>query len=297
MTDNRLLLCRPQGGFNDLLCQIELCCRYAERFGRTVIVDTDSHHSRYFKDAFSRYFVSEQKLLILDLKGIPHRIGSLTAFPDFVSGRLDIYRMRYDQDLRKFVEETTGRPISFDFNKDYSEPLLVHDAAGGGTVSLAALYRVRVQEAVSEAFWARQRLMGSDYTALHIRNTDYKTAYEGWIEQNKGRIHGSVFVATDNRDTLAHCRSAFGAERVFSFAELPPEAGHPAHHLGGTIDAYRRNCDAIVDLFLLAYSKQLYVFKVMPNEFGVNYSGFSMLAVNLRKSGPLLRRLTSIPGK
>jgi hypothetical protein len=37
----RLLVCRPQGGLKDMLCQIEQCCRYAERFDRTVLVETD----------------------------------------------------------------------------------------------------------------------------------------------------------------------------------------------------------------------------------------------------------------
>ncbi|MEY3069700.1 MAG: hypothetical protein RLZZ456_1399 [Pseudomonadota bacterium] len=36
----RYLLCRPEGGFNDMLCQIELCWHYAEANGRTLIVDS-----------------------------------------------------------------------------------------------------------------------------------------------------------------------------------------------------------------------------------------------------------------
>ena len=35
----KFLLCRPQGGLNDTLCQIELCWRYAARFNRTLIID------------------------------------------------------------------------------------------------------------------------------------------------------------------------------------------------------------------------------------------------------------------
>ena len=36
----QVVLCRPEGGFNDILCQIELCWRYADAHERVLVVDT-----------------------------------------------------------------------------------------------------------------------------------------------------------------------------------------------------------------------------------------------------------------
>jgi hypothetical protein len=111
----------------------------------------------------------------------------------------------------------------------------------------------------------------------------------------KSKIRGSLFVATDNRSTIEHCKSAFGTERVFSFAKLPAEAGKPIHKTDDRTGAYETNSDAILDLLMLALSKELYLFKLMANPYGLSYSGFSVLAANLKKSGPLLRQLLSMP--
>jgi hypothetical protein len=291
LRSDRLLLCRPQGGLNDILCQIERACRYAERFDRTVFVDTDYPGTRYIRDAFSRYFVSGQARLVLDADAIRGRIDDLEVFPGFLAGRTNRYGARYDHTVKNFVDEETGRPISFDFDTDYPQPLLVHHAAGGGTLSIGALSRIRVSEDLAAQLRERLAAIGRDYVALHIRNTDYRTEYERWLMENRSKIVGPVFVATDNLATVAHCRSILGAERVHSFATLEAEAGQPVHPIADRADAYQRNCDAILDLFMLACARQLYVFKLMPNLHGVNYSGFSMLAANLQRSEHLLERL------
>ena len=141
----------------------------------------------------------------------------------------------------------------------------------------------------------RQRLgqIGGKYSALHIRNTDHQTDYEHWIVRNAAVIQGPIFVATDNRDVVADCKSAFGAGRVHSFATLPSEAGRPLHRMPDLGDVYVRNVDAILDLLLLALSENLYVFELKPNRLGAKYSGFSVLASNLKGSRPILERLIS----
>jgi hypothetical protein len=289
----RLLLCRPQGGLNDILCQIERACRYAWRFHRTVVVDTDYTETRHFRDAFSRYFVSAEARLVLDADGIRDRLDELDVFPGVLAGRVTRYLARWDDNIGNFADEQTNCPLSFDFDKDYPQPLLVHHACGGGTLSICALARIRVTESIAERLCERLRLIGGDYAALHIRNTDYSTEYEGWLAENRDKLSGAVFVATDNRATVEHCRSLLGAGRVHSFAKLELAAGKPIHEIDDPEDAYERNCDAILDLLMLACAQQLYLFQIKPNPNGVTYSGFSILAANLKRSGPLLQRLIS----
>ena len=59
------------------------------------------------------------------------------------------------------------------------------------------------------------------------------------------------------------------------------------------VGALDRNVDAILDLLLLALSENLYVFELKPNRLGAKYSGFSVLASNLKGSRPILERLIS----
>ena len=148
MNLDRVVLCRPRGGLNDVLCQIERVCRYAERFDRTVIIDTNHHSTQYIKDQFSRYFVSRQKRVILDATDIEFNLKNGSVVPSFLAGDCHRYDAHFDYELGYFVERTTRKPITFNFDKDYAEPLLVHHdsrssgrSLGGGSVKIAIARR------------------------------------------------------------------------------------------------------------------------------------------------------------
>ena len=211
MEGSRLLLCRPLGGLNDILCQIERACRYGESFGRSVVIDTNYHCTRSFQDKFSKYFVTAQEGLVLDSDAIEDRMAETDVAPDFIAGRVGQYITRYDPRAEIFVEQETGRAVTFDFNKDHPERLLVHHGEGGGALSVFALSRLRLQDSLVAVLRQRLSQIGRPYTAIHIRHTDYKCEYEEWIARHKAEIEGPLFVATDNRDTLAYCKSVFGA--------------------------------------------------------------------------------------
>jgi hypothetical protein len=294
MSQERLLLCRPQGGLNDVLCQIERACRYAERYDRTVVVETDYRFSSFFFDSFANYFVSRQPRLLFrsdDQEELADLGEETDVFPPVVAGRLDDYRARYDRKIFHFVEDDSGELLSFDQSRDYPERVLLHHDSGGGNHSLGAFSRLRLHDAVADLLIRRARVIGPGYDAIHIRNTDYKTPYESPVETLAQQLKGPVFVATDNRNCLAHCQAAFGAERVYAFARLPATPGKPLHHAGGAVDVFEANRDAIIDLLLLALSVNCFAFQLTQNEFGVKYSGFSMLALNLQAAKPVLQRL------
>jgi len=81
MDDKRLLLCRPQGGLNDMLCQIEKACCYADAYDRTVIVETDYCHSKTFHDAFAHYFVATNPKHILTTQNLILDFDTLSVVP------------------------------------------------------------------------------------------------------------------------------------------------------------------------------------------------------------------------
>jgi hypothetical protein len=293
MTTERLLLCRPLGGLNDMLCQIDLACRYAERFDRTVIVDTKYQSKTYFRDSFSNYFVSRRDRLVLNADEVFGRLDELDVFPQFLAGRVSSYGVRFDGKSHRFVEGDTGLAPTFDSSRDYDQPLLVHHSSGGGTNGIGALGGLRLQDALVEVLVQRLGQVGRGYSGVHVRNTDYKAKYEKTMVSGKIDLAHPIFLATDNRDTLAWFRSIFGPERIHAFARLPDVAGERLHHIDDPTQAFERNRDSILDLVMLALASRLYLFELQPNAYGAKYSGFSVLAANLHNAKPVLRTLIS----
>jgi hypothetical protein len=290
----RYLLCRPQAGLNDMLCQIEKCCRYAERTDRVVIVDTNYRHSPYFRDDLSRYFVSRQAKLCLCAKEFQDRFDQWQVYPDALFGRVNDYTAIRDDKSYVRYDAQTGIPITFDFEKEYPHSLLVHHQGGGGVLSLFALLRIKIGRVVADELTARYRAIGTRYSAIHIRNTDLNTRYEAALAELKGGVAEPLLVATDDRKVVEEFRSALG-DRVFSFASLPANAGKPIHIMEQPepeLEVFRRNSDAILDLLMLSLSRKLYLLEVYNNRHG-KYSGFSVLAQNLWSSKIVLKHLVA----
>ena len=297
MSSERFLLYRPQGGLNDVLCNIEGTRRYADKFNRTLIVDTNFINAKNVKDDFSNYFYTTDKV-ILNLGTMIGRLRDLSVFPTCVAGKLDSYQAYRDKTLRNYAEQTTGERISFQFYRDYTEQLLVHHASGGfGAFGVAALSWLRLNEVISAQLIKRLRAINGPYIAIHIRHTDYQTDYVYQLNLLKSQLAAldctNLFVATDNIECLKYCKTLFPSLKIFSFSALP-EIAMPLHH-GRALETSRRfqvNADSILDLLMLALSRDLLV---MPLKTGSQktFSGFSRLAHNLRSNQAVLHRLAA----
>jgi hypothetical protein len=298
MNLDRVVLCRPQGGLNDVLCQIERVCSYAERFDRTAIIDTNHHSTHSIKDQFSRYFVSRQKRVILDATEIEFHLRNVSVVPKFLGGDCLRYDAHFDWELGYYVETTTRKPITFDFDKDYTEPLLVHHNLGRvAGASVAALSRLRLHDNLSDELIKRLKSVGTNYVSIHIRNTDYTTNYQPLLNKIKNlsalQNCENLFVATDDIACLQFCRNLFQSTKIISFSKLPEESGRPIHRLSDSDEIYERNKDAILDLLMLALSDKLFFFGLNENRWGTKFSGFSLLANDLHSSKKALSALIS----
>lgn len=293
----RLLLCRPQGGLNDILCQIEKCCQYAEATARTVIVDTAYANSDFFRDKFSRYFYSKQRRLILSLDDQSPDIDAMQVYPETLQGRLNSYTVYIDKKLRAFCEDATGQPITFDFNRDHAHPLLVYHQAGGGNLSRFALLRLSLDRSLVDELIARIQTMGGPWIGVHVRNTDYSTDYESLLQKLKQVSAKRIFLATDSLQVRERFQSELKSKTVYSFSRRLSADGKPLHEMRDMADAdvWTSNCDAILDLVTLALSSRLMFQKIAPNAFGASHSGYAMLAHNLWKSKIWLRHFISDP--
>lgn len=296
----RYLLCRPEGGFNDMLCQIELCWRYAEANGRMLIVDSAVTG---FGDDFARYFrLADGQHAELQLS--PERLQQLnaaTTFPEAVKGRLADYEKIWSDHAWGFVDAVSHEPLSFDAGRRYPHVCLLHHQHGGGTVSLDALRRLRLQPDLAKYIRERIAELGADYDAIHVRYTDYVTDVGHFFGTLAGTLAGRrVLVCSDNAEVIALARKAFKRAEIVTVSEVPDLGGRPihVHARAAGIPAEKLNRDMLTDLFALAAPSHLYVSRVADGPGGhmpfQKLSGFSYLAAALNKRRRLLHKLMAV---
>lgn len=263
-----LVLCRPKGGLNDMLCQIEKCWAYSQAQHRHLLVDT---HRSGFLDDFWKYFLPRDNTSVsfgrFDENDWP---GSVR--PVALTGRINQYSPVWRASAGVFADSPDGEPLTFDFTRRHVEAVLVHEQCGGGPLSLHALERMKLTPEVAATVSARLSMLG-DYVAIHVRNTDFKTDYAAVFEQVAAQVPvGRVVLCTDDWNCQAYARDVFG-ERVLMSSNIPQTNGRRLH-LNRQLDRYATNVDAIADLCVLAMGRQLFC----SRHAGGAMSGYSQLA-------------------
>lgn len=293
MPSNRIILCRPEGGLNDIFSQIERICRYAEITQRLVIVDTAHAGSVSFLDDFSNYFSSRQKKLYLSLAKIQERIDFRPdeIFPRFLESSWNTYKAEWDDNKFRFVEASSKLNLALNLSRAYPQKMVIHHGSGKNDFSHMIFLRMHLKKSLIHLLDERLKRINGPYLAIHIRNTDYQTDYKSKLFELSRKLTSKIFVATDNADTLRDCKAILGSHRVISFSKIPEKGGKPIHygHLP-TDDIFQLNCDAILDLFTLALARHLFIFQINKSKYSPNsnYSGYSLLANQLHQNKPLL---------
>jgi hypothetical protein len=297
----KVLLCRPQGGLNDILCQIEECARYAELSGRSLIIDTQYEHSPYANAPFSHFFRSRQRGLHLDLESFGQDLSGRSIYPKCVADRLDDYETvekdRVDSVRTHWCERESGQPVTFDFGKDYPHEILVHHQEGGGYHAIFALTRLQLTPYVTEELIKRINSIGRRYWAVHVRNTDYQTDYSEFLAKLSSRQQAERwFVATDSAQVIADFVDTVGEESVISFAQNLSMDGSALHKRQMPAEeAKQQTREALLDLLTLALSHRLFRLRLKENRFGMEFSGFTALANQLWLAKRLLQDLINQP--
>lgn len=268
------VICRPRGGLNDTLCQIEKCWQYAEMTGRTLLVDGScSDFCRRISDIFvprseTRSVHFDPDPLLLDQLDPEGRAGG----PRAASRR------------------------TFDFCRRYRTPVLIHERAGGGLESVHLLERVVLDAAVRAVVLERLAMLDASYLAVHVRNTDLRTDAGSLFRRIAPRVHGrTLLVCSDDARVIDQARRVFASSRVVTVSEIPDLTGAPLHHGAAVQDeAVRRRhaVDAIVDLLALGGAETVFYAtdSVYTKRSGdrVKVSGFSRLAAHLASNKYLI---------
>lgn len=289
---NRIVLCRVINGLTDFLGQIERCCRYAEEYNRTVVVQSDFPNAHFIKDNFSRYYLSQDSILFCEPAKEDLDLANSDVFPSFIKGRLDTYKITYSTEKKCYVDKDYHEPISFNFNRDYTEGALVHQWGERGN-AIWALMRMRLHDRLVEMLEQRLKFIGSKFWGIHVRNTEYSTNYIPLIEKVASVYNGTIFLATDSLEVLCVVRSICKTQRIVNFNESSLQCLGPQHvFFGNDEDAFKtRNDEAILDLYTLAFASKYLFLPAEPSLLNPNgaYSGFSLLANDLRNAKRILR--------
>ena len=290
--ESRWIVCRPRGGINDTLCQIEKCWQFAKRTGRTLIIDSEaSGLLLHFDDIFEfRYEDSRVRYQSL-AQTVVDVINLLPAWPLDTEGRVTTYESIKDE-ADEFFTLPSYSPLKYDLSRDHQAPVLVYEAMGGGIASFCFLSRVILRDGFRHEIKNVLTSLPEKYASIHVRQSDLSTDYESLffsVKKKTGNL--PVFVASDNSAVIDCAREIFGKNRIISLPPQQARDGKPLHSPTKILTREQREsltAETLTELFALAGASDFFYGDV-TNRVGV--SGFSRLAGFLTENPETRRHL------
>ena len=286
----RYVLCSPHGGLNDTLGVVNTCWRYAERTGRTLVVDAS--RSAFCAD-FAEYFELRDPSTQFRFEATPllfAALNELSCHPAFVQGRLDSYAIAIQMhetlshlEFRLPVEAETEAPLYLDFDADHDEAVVVHELYGGMPGAVDVLSRVRLTPWVQRVLRHRLAALPAEpYVGVHVRNSDLQSDYRSFFRDHAADLAGrTVVVCSDDGAVLASAAELLPASTVISVSEVPVSDGVPYQRPfhAAPVAARKVAIDTLADLLALAGASTVLAPEIVNRNSKV--SGFSTLAREL----------------
>ena len=295
MPFSRILLCRPFGGINDTLEQINKCLKYATRFQRMLYVDTSISSGLLVN--FSDVFKFNELLRNPNVRSAVQQedyalFNTLSVQPKEAYGRVHASGAWLDG-LGRCINDTNV-PFTFDFSMDYSENLLVHAREGGGQQSHAELLQyLSFSDHVRDNIMNEKLKLPTHYVSIHVRNTDYQTDYHSFFKTIKDDVIGkNIFIASDDEEVIQYSKDFFVTSAIYSLNKIKRRGNKPLHDRSvpySQVEKLSVATEALTDLFLLAEAEKFYFTQTM----GGSVSGFSNLANYMCAHKRLLHSLLS----
>jgi len=311
-------------GFNDIMTQVALARDFAKKESRVLIVDT---RASSLWDNLDEYLIPIDALA-LTTRLNPEKIAELNKLscsPSCWQGRIEfifrdaqirmnigtskkplLQRLKYiylalslrTEDpfhggflLRmKFI---LSLPSRFGVKRKDILPgadLLVVNQAGGGNQGIYGLALFRLSENARIVVRQAQSVLGSDYDAIHIRDTDISSDYRDFLLQISSQLASRrVLVCSDNPLAIGDARSILSRSEVVTVTKTRQTFGTGQHlqsHLMTSNQIRQNNLNMLTDLICLAGSTKLFVAKPKSG-----FSGFSNLVQALQKRPDIIRQL------
>jgi hypothetical protein len=285
MLMKKYVLCRPRGGLNDMLCQIQKCWDYSEKYGRILVIDAANSG---FLDSFNNYFTLSSGAKVEVAFDFPEGcdLSEASCVPNELTSRINEYKAAYVSG-QGYVDQASKVKIAFDLSKDHVEDILIHEQCGGGVNSIKVLANFVLNPSLANLAHNKIKCFGS-YESIHVRNTDYKTEYESFFDEiEKASLGKNLVLCTDDYACQIYAIKLF-KERLTLSSNIPNLNGRSLHR-NPDINRLQANYDSIVDLLVLACGSKLHTTNVTVG----HKSGFSKLAANLQERQDIIEQLLS----
>jgi len=231
-----------------------------------------------------RYFNSIHNLLKLFFYVFKNvKLNTISLKTKFIANYLNIRK-------NKFYTQ-------FDNLETNPAELIVHHMSGGGEESIEILSLFKLKNEIINKINLKIKFLGVDYDAIHIRNTDYKSEYATFLERVKIKTLGRrILLSTDNPDVIYFAKETMKQTEIVEIEKFPPKSNRksgPLHFQWGmskeTIQL--NNIIMLADLIGMAKSKNLFFPNLTENIHLAKFSGFSLLAENLKSRPALIDQL------
>jgi hypothetical protein len=293
---NRILLARPSSGFVDILNQIVTSYEWAQTLSRHLVVDTRWGN---WRDALDYYFdVLPVHASHISLASDDDALSTMTVHPALLSDLRDrSYRrklVRDDAGNLRVTDARSGLDISSYNVPDCSKDVIVHHPIGGGERAAEALGMLTLTPELRRLTSEAMRDVPRPYNAVHLRNTDLVASLDDAREQI-AMLNPDVpiLVASDNAMSLSAISEMCPRHVFLSVTENFSSSGTPLH-FDTSLDARRRNVEALTDVLALASADALVVPNIVRGP--KSSSGYSRLALELREDSALLSQLLTFDG-
>ena len=255
----KYIYCEPYSGFNDTLSQIQKAWEYARATGRALVINTLPYSSmrRHFDEYFT---VTDDSLKVFPRLTPPllKHLEELSTYPKSMQGRLRSYVPVWSEELECVIDSVTQTPLELDFTREYAEDVVVH-ASAGGYDPVELLGSIQLKKDLARSFAERLKVLGGDYCAVHVRNTDYRTNYKAFFLKLAPFVKGrTLLVCSDDWKCKEVAARMFPESNVISLTEIPQLADGKPLHLTRQTDKDKDNLDMLLDFVGLAGAAELY---------------------------------------
>lgn len=262
----RYVLCRPEGGLNDALCQIEACWTYAKSHQRTLVLDFS--HNVFLQAFFELLQPCDPEIPVIyrpDFEFLRYLDG-LTSFPPEIAGRLTDYEWVSGdkENPNSRIDIHSGVRIEFDLTESYDEAVLVHHKSGGGKASFRALGRLVPKPSTYKLFDPYLDLANKGFHVAHVRNSDYRTDYVRFLRRiSKRATPGTpILVLSDSNEVLSFVERRGSGLEFLTLGHHGGHTGTPLHldskNLAKT-EVVSRAQRLLVELWLVGWARRLYI--------------------------------------
>ena len=262
-----------------MLFVIDKCLRYCIKHERLLIIDT--RRSFWFLRDIHEYIEFDHPNIYRgDLDTIFATLNALESYPPGTQGKHPITDVFNDKNIcfRSTVDKID---ISPNLGISYEEDVVVYSHCGGG-IPATLLPTMRFKPIVVANFLEKFQRLPSGYTSVHIRNTDYVSDLDTFLEENHRLLtEAPFFLASDNANTIEAIRDTY--PHMLTCSTVPATIDRRNIHERRHDNQGAFILDCITDILLLASAKT-YI-------YSCKRSGYSKLAGYLHADKTLLENL------